>query len=221
MTNMTVNQDLKLVFPIRWAERSVARMDGESDDAWKLREGTRELVPAIWAYHTPVSRDVFEANYRAIAAANMTLFSKGIGFAAESGPIIGTLALRDAARADAIENGLELEGDPATPVLAEIKRLTMILAPSAQGYDTVPVDVALSRHVIDAEDWKEAESSIVFFTCGSWMARREKRDVKKSALASVLKGSITSLGPTEFAASLATSTKTETSAAPELSSVPS
>jgi hypothetical protein len=204
-----ISADLKLVFPIRWT--SVSK--NGSDDA--------VLQPLIWAYHTPLGREVFEANYRAIAAANMTLFSKGIGFAAESGPIIGTLALRDAARADAIENGVEIAGDPATPVLLEIIRLTMILAPSAQGYDTVSVDIALSRNVIDAEDWKEAESSIVFFTCGSWMARREKRGMKNSALASVLKGSITSLAPTEFADSLVQSTKTETSAPPEPSSVPS
>jgi hypothetical protein len=219
---MTINQDLKLVFPIRWGERAVTRMPGESDEQWKDREGQTTLEPLIWAYHTPLSREVFESNYRAIAAANMTLFSKGIGFAAESGPIIATLALRDAARSDALENGIAIAGDPATPVLAEIRRLTMILAPSAQGYDNVPVDVALSRGVIDAEDWKEAESSIVFFTCGSSMARRERREAKNSALASVLRGSMTSSAPTEFVAGLQDSTAEKTlAAAPAESSVPS
>lgn len=203
-----IDAALRLVFPIKWATSSKNGSEGA-------------VEPLIWAYHTPISREVFEANYRAISAANMTLFSKGIGFAAESGPIIATLALRDAARADAIENGNEIQGDPATPVLAEIKRLTMILAPSAQGYDTVPVDVALGRNVIDAEDWKEAESSIVFFTCGSWMSRREKRAAKQSALALVLKGSITSLDPSAFATSLRESTKPETTAAPVESLVPS
>jgi len=198
-----IGADLKLVFPIRWADTARGSIE-----------------PLIWAYHTPISRDVFELNYRAISAANLTIFSKGVGFAAESGPIIATLALRDAARGDALES-LESAGDPATPLLGEIKRLTMVLAPSPQGYDIVPVDIALSRGTIDAEDWKEAESSIVFFTCGLWMVRRERREMKRSALASVLQGSITSLPPTEFVASLATSTKVETFADPTPSLVPS
>jgi len=218
----TITADLRLAFPIRWGERAVTRAAGESDADWNARKEQLVSVPLIWAYHTPVSREVFEANYRAIAAANMTLFSKGIGFAAESGPIIATLALRDAARSDAVENGIDIAGDPATPVLAEIRRLTMILAPSAQGYDSVPVDVALARGVIDSEDWKEAESSIVFFTCGSWMARRERREAKNSALASVLRGSMTSSAPTEFVAGLQDSTAEKTlAAAPAESSVPS
>jgi hypothetical protein len=211
----------KLAFPIRWAERSVVRKANESDEEWAKREGQTTFEPLIWAYHTPIGREVFESNYSAIAAANMKLFGKGQIFAQVSGPIIATLALRDAAKADAIENGVEIDGDPATPVLAEIKRLTMIIAPSAQGYDTVPVDVALSRNLIDAEDWKEAESAIVFFTCGLWMSHRTLRELKRDALASALKGSVTSLDPTAFVASLQTSTKQETSAPPEPSSVPS
>lgn len=218
---MDITADLKLTFPIRWAELPMQREPGESDAEWKVREGRTTLEPVVWAYHTPIGRAIFEANYRALSAANMTIFSKGTGFAAESGPIIATLALRDAARADALEAGLGISGDPATPLLAEIKRLTLVLAPSANGYEPVPVDVAIGRGAIDAEDWAGAESAIVFFTCGSWLVRREYRDLKRSALAAVLRGSITSSPVTAFAASLPTSTKLATSAPLIQSLVPS
>ena len=203
MPDMKINSDLKLAFPIRWTEK------GET------------LEPLIWAYHTPISREVFEANYRVIAGTYKTLFEKGSGFAVATAPIIGTLALRDVARADAIANGLALEGDPSTPLLAELKRLTMVIAPGAQGYDTVPVDVALTRNIIDADEWKETEASIVFFTCGSWMATRKSKDLMNSGLAFALQGSITSLSPMAFADGLVTSMKPAISAVFEPSLVPS
>jgi len=199
---MQLNAALNLVFPIRW---------GTAD-----ANGVRPVT--VWAHHSPISRDVFEANYRIIAATNMAIFARGVGYAAESGPIIATLALKDAAQQDALEHGTDVA---SIPLLAEIKRLTAVLAASGAGYEMLPVDQAIARGAIDAEDWSEAEASIVFFTCGSWMARREKREEKKTALALVLRGSISSLLPSEFADSLATLTATETSEASSPSSVPS
>jgi hypothetical protein len=210
---MTINAALNLAFPIRW--KDVARPS--KDDPAKT-ETVR--APAVWAYHTPIAREVFEANYRVIAAVKAALFSRGAGYAAEIGPRIATLALRDAAKEDALETGVG-EDDGTIPLLAEIKRLTMVLAPSAAGYDLLPVDVALARNAIDVEDWSEAESAVVFFTCGYTMAPRVTRDKTRDALALALRGSITSLPPTEYAASLPTSTTPETSEPAAPSSLPS
>lgn len=195
---MTINADLKLAFPIRW-----------SDDA----------KPLIWAYHTPLSREVFDANYRVIAATKAALFSKGLGYAAEIAPTIASLALQDAARQDALESGVE--GDGARPLLAELKRLTMVLAPGAIGYELIPAEVAVARKVIDDEDWSEAESGVVFFTCGYAMTPRRLRENKATALALILRGSTTSLAPLEWVASLPKSTEGETSEPAPASSLPS
>ena len=216
----TLTGDLRLAFPIRYAEMPVTRMADEKDDDWKRREGQTVLEPVVWAYHVPVSREVFESNYRSLSAANMTLFMRGPAFAIEAGPLIATMTLRDAARLDALESGLPFEGDPIAGLLGELRRLTTILAPSPNGYSYEPVDIAISRGAITAEDWKEAESSLVFFTCGLWMARREKRESKRAVLASVLRGLNTSSTVTEFAASLQPSTTASPSVTQTRSSVP-
>jgi hypothetical protein len=184
-----ITQALNLAFPLRIGE------NGE---------------PLVWAYHTPLSQEVFTTSYRVFAATKAALFSKGIAYAADAGPRIATLTLKDAARADASEWGTE---DASGAILAEIRRLTTVLAPSNAGFENVMVDVALTRHAITPEEWEEGESALVFFTVGWLMALRSKREKIGSALALVLGGSMTSLPATEYAASFTTSTKAESSEA--------
>jgi hypothetical protein len=199
---MQINADLNLAFPVRWND------SGE---------------PIVHAYHTPISRAIFESNHRIIASTATVLFEGDLGLSAMGD---AALALRDAGRRDALKwplpEGLKAEdGGTAVALLAEIKRLTLILAPSASGYDLLPVDQAIGRSVIDAEDWAEAESSIVFFTCSSSTARRRMRLSAATACASLFRGSITSSPPMEFAVSLRQSTPIATSEAPGPSSQPS
>lgn len=201
-----INSDLKLVFPIRFTE------DGE---------------PTVWAYHTSISRDVFEANYRIIASAHAELFTPifsagdnvSRGMEAESARHIASLALKDAASVLAAKRGLE-DKNPAGALLAEIKRLTTVLCPGPSGYEILPVEIAEQKGVIDADDWREAEASIAFFTCGRWMLSRARQDLLRAVLALVMQGSTTSLAPLEFASSLSRSTKDEPSKEPA-SSIPS
>ena len=99
------------------------------------------------------------------------------------------------------------------------KRLTVILSPSAAGYEMLPVDVAIERKVIDAEDWAEADDALIFFTCGWSIATRQRRAASADTLALAIGGSITSSSPTAFAASLNLSTPASVSE-PVLSEVP-
>lgn len=195
---MQITADLNLAFPIQFDDKGEA---------------------LIWAYHTPISTVVFQANYRIIAATQHELFKKGVAYAATLGPRLATLTLMDMARADAEERGVSEE--MGTAFRADLKRLTTLLAPSPEGFNSVPVDVAISRGIITAEDWEEGESALVFFTSAFMTAPRVRRARVAEASALVLGGSITSLAPTEFAASLPTSTPTETSVEPAVSSVPS
>lgn len=194
---MQITPSLNLVLPLRFGA------EGEA---------------VILGYHTPIDAVVFQANYRVIAAAKHAIFSKGLAFASESGPRIAALALRDAAKHDAEELGVQ---DTSTALLGELKRLTLVLAPTAGGYEQIPVDIAISRGVIDAEDWAEGESALVFFTCVYAMARKAARESAGKAAASVLGGLTTSSMPMEFAASLPTLTQEKTSAPAPTSSVPS
>jgi hypothetical protein len=184
---MNLTQDLRLAFPVRW------------NDAGE---------PTIYAYHTPISRDVFEANWRIISATAAILLKPGVSPNIIS---VATLALKDAGRADALENGLSEgldfdAGGTAVALIGELKRLTLILSPSSAGYEMLPVDVAIDRKVIDADDWAEAVDALIFFCCGWSIATRQRRAASADSLASVIGGSMTSSSPTAFAASLSPST---------------
>jgi hypothetical protein len=180
-----IDSKLNLVFPIRTQE-----VEGKN-------------VPILWAHHTPISTEVFQANYRIIAATKAAIFKRGAGYAADVGPRIASLALRDAGLADAAEMGIE---DTVPALLADIRRLTHVLAPGKDGFEMLPIDVAIARKVIDAEEWDECESQVCFFCVSLSMALRSNREAVAKACALVLGGSISSLPPLESVNSLGLST---------------
>lgn len=185
---MQINDALNLVIPLRRAP------DGDI---------------LVYGYHTPISREIFEANFRALSATKAELFAKGRTYAGEVGPQIAALLLRDEAKRDAIRLGMvDAEGTPndagAVALLAELRRLTMVLVPSAAGWEQIPVDVAMARGNIDADDWREAESGLVFFTALYSLCPRIARPKMAEGLAERLGGSMTSLPLMEYAAFLQT-----------------
>jgi fermentation-respiration switch protein FrsA (DUF1100 family) len=173
----------------------------------------------VMAYHTPISREVFEANYRILSAAKASISQKGVVYLMDAGPRIAALTLREEGRKDAQERGDAGDGG-ASALLAELRRLTMILAPGPNGWAMVPVDTALAQNLIDAEEWSETESALVFFTFHYALSRKAERSKIATATALILKGSITSFSAMEYAASLPTSTTGEAFAAKAASSVP-
>lgn len=199
---MEISHDLRFVFPIR--AHDVEKPDPRNPD--KTISVTETL---LWGYHTPISMDVFRANYRVFAATKDALFRKGLNYARSVGIPIADLALRDAATADAAEWGTD---DSGPAIFAEFNRLTQIIASGANGFESIPADIALARKVISEDEWHDAECVVTFFTCAFSVAPRSTRDKALPYLASVFKGSMTSLTPTAYIASLAaTSTQPETS----------
>jgi hypothetical protein len=173
-----------------------------------------EKVVRIHAYHTPISRATYEANYRVLAATKSALASKGSHYLMGSGPRVAALTLKDEGARDAADRGSFSEDgkvvDEDTPaLLAEIKRLTTILCPGPNGWDMLPVDVAVNQGKIDEEDWEECASALVFFTCHYSMAKKADREKTAQAMAHFLSASITSSAGTEFLASLPTLTSVE------------
>lgn len=203
---MTITNTLNLALPIRTAY--VQKPDPENPG-----EAITVAESVLWAYHTPIGAEAFAASYRIIAATKTAILGKLV----ESAPRIASLALHDAALADATEFGSK---DADKALLGEIRRLTMILSPGEKGFELLPVDIAIARSIISAEEWSEVESVLVFFTCGLSMAMPSRQGTMANVLALVLGGSIVSLPPTEFAASLPKSTTAESTSAPPFSPQP-
>lgn len=152
-------------------------------------------VGALNIYHTPISREVFEANYLLLAATKSSIASKGIHYAMDSGPRIASLLLRDEARKEA-------QDDKGQSFFLELARLSIVLVPTENGWEKLPVELAINSGKLDLTDWKEVESSIVFFTCYFSMARKAEREGLVRAIASLLGWSTTSLNLSEWSASL-------------------
>jgi hypothetical protein len=160
------------------------------------------------AYHTPISEEVFEASFRVIAATHAALFSQGVEYSQSVGTRIAALTLKD--EGERLAKKREEPGDfGATAVLADIRRLTNILAPTKSGWDMFPVEAALEQNIISAENWKEAEAALIFFTCPYVIARPKQREGIAKAISGILGGLVTSLNITDYIDSLATSTKAE------------
>jgi hypothetical protein len=204
---MRIDSALNLVFPVR------SHIVESKDADGKL---TRETVVDVWAYHSPISREVFEANYRIIAAAKRAIQVDG-GYDGDA-PLIAGLALRDAAKLDAMKYGVDEDGNTAdVALMAEIQLRTHVLVPGARGYELLPAEVAISTKRIDEDEWAEAESAICFFTVASSILKRADKERISNVLARALRGSITSSTPTAFRDSLPTSTAAATlETAPEV-----
>jgi hypothetical protein len=200
---MKISDDLKLVLPLREDDKGVS----------------------VYVYHTPISREVFETNYRILAATKAELAGKGIHYQMDSGPRIASLVLLDETKKESLElNRVDKAGNPDTSradaLIAEIKRLSMVLLPAPDGWDMVPIDTAISTGKIDREEWQEVASGIVFFTCHYSLAKKSERATICHATASLLMGLSTSLQISEFADSLRPLTEEEDSEAKAGSSVP-
>lgn len=201
---MHINEQRNLVLPIA-TEKVARKVDGKD---------VTEDVVKLWAYHTPISKEIFDAHFRVLAATKSALDGRGPHFLMSSAPRIAALTLFDEGRKDAIVRGaVNGEGhasdDDTKALVGEIKRLTTILSPGSNGWDMLPVDAAISSEKLDMEDWEEVLSSIVFFTCHYAMSRKADRTVTARAYASLLDASITSSTLSEYAASLPNSTSAE------------
>lgn len=178
------------------------KIDDNLNIVLPLVEGT----PDIDAFHSPIDRPVFEANYRLLAATRAALGSKGSHYQLITGPQIAAMTLREEGRKDAVENGDPKGDGGAAAFIAELKRRTLVLCPSESGWERLPVDTAISRDMIDAEDWEDGLSHLVFFTCHWWLAKKSERPTIREAMGDLLGMSFTSSNATAYCDSSPTST---------------
>lgn len=168
----------------------------------------------IYVHASAISREAFDANFLVIAKTFTAIYAEGLGVVA--GPRIAAKMLKkvaaDMGQLEVVQKGL----------LAEMSRLTNVIAPGGNGWTSLPVNIALDQKMIDADDVEEVENAIAFFTLASAMhKKREARGILEQA-ARLWSALISSSNATEYAASLSTSMTAAGSGAKETpSSIPS
>jgi hypothetical protein len=93
--------------------------------------------------------------------------------------------------------------------MAEIYRLTNVVAVGENGWETMPFDVAKKRGVLGEDAAAEAENCIVYFICASSIHLRAEMAVALEGLSTLWDAQTTSSNCTEYMRSLPTSTVEE------------
>jgi len=174
----------------------------------RIDEELRLVLPLgddRFCYHTPITEEVFRANFKILASTRASLFGRGLAYAADVGPQIATLTLVDEGEQLARER--HMEGDHgASALLSELKRLTTVLVPTDSGWKHEPVAKSL-----DEAEWREVESRVVFFTCLYALSERRNQEEAAQAGAGILGGRITSSKSSDLNAFLRAWTEEPTS----------
>jgi len=177
---MKINKQLNLVVPV---------VDGDE---------------TIYIHSAPIGHEVFEKYHRVIGKTFSVIYSEGLNVVA--GPRIAAMILKEVAQempranesgnwwsgVDGVENGL----------MNEIRRLCSVAIPEADGWKSLPVDVAIKRELISAETVREAEGKIVFFTLASVMHTGTQKTGMLEAMKELWEVELTFLNSTEYINSL-------------------
>ncbi len=113
-----------------------------------------------WIHATPISKEVFKEHFFILSKTFSAIFSEGLGVVA--GPRIAFLMLERISRDSNI-----WEGDKGVrnTLVNEVIRLANLVYPvEGKGYDTIPLDMALEREIIDLD---EVAGGLIFFSCVS------------------------------------------------------
>lgn len=177
---MRINKKLNLVIPV----------DSET--------GT------IYVHSTPVAYEVFEQYYLPLSKTFANLFSQGLGVLAS--PRVAYLALKSVSEEMGLWNG---SSGVFAGFVNEFIRLSNVAKIGANGWETIPLHVALQKGVIDEEASREVLSAITFFTLVVLMNRPKQAEVMMEAVNGLWQTETTFLDFTEFLTSLRTSTEEE------------
>lgn len=168
---------------------------------------TGKLVANV--HSTPLSEETVERHFMLLAQTFSQVFSQGLGVA--SGPAVALRLLRRIAD----NSGTWIDAKTGEPgdgqiLVEEIRRLTTVLVPGeiGQPWQQVPLQTAVERGFIGAEDRAEVENAIVFFIAASATLPRAQRKEMLTQAADLWGARLSSSSATDFAASLKTSTAT-------------
>ncbi|MCV8823851.1 hypothetical protein ODY07_10930 [Escherichia coli] len=150
-----------------------------------------------WIHATPISKEVFKEHFFILSKTFSAIFSEGLGVVA--GPRIAFLMLERISR----DSNL-WEGDKGVrnTLVNEVIRLANLVYPvEGKGYDTIPLDMALEREIIDLD---EVAGELIFFTCVSSINSPEQAKGTMDVVNGVWSTQCSLLNLTEWIASLPT-----------------
>ncbi|EGD6296922.1 hypothetical protein DQQ14_02910 [Escherichia coli] len=150
-----------------------------------------------WVHATPISKEVFKEYFFILSKTFSAIFSEGLGVVA--GPRIAFLMLERISRDSNI-----WEGDKGVrnTLVNEVIRLANLVYPvEGKGYDTIPLDMALEREIIDLD---EVAGELIFFTCVSSINSPEQAKGTMDVVNGVWSTQCSLLNLTEWIASLPT-----------------
>jgi len=156
----------------------------------------------IYVHSVPISAEVFEANFMTISRTFASIY--GLGLGPTAGPRIAGMMLKKVGA----ELGLEKE---TQSLINEMRRLSNVIVPTNAGWETIPLQDALDKKLIEDDDVSEVENAIAFFTVLSCMHRRDQLKQMLDEAVKLFGAQLESSSCTEYATSLRTSSADETS----------
>ena len=154
-----------------------------------------------YVHSRPISAAAFDMSYR--------LLIRTFNNMLEEGPVASRFAdkfLRDAAGQLAGPKG---DADAiCQPLLNEIGRLSSVILSTKDGWQTIPLQQAIDGKLLDEGDATEAVNASVFFICVWHVSPKAQRGGLLQTGTELWGAQRSSLQPTEWIASLPTSTAT-------------
>lgn len=172
-------------------------------------------------HSTPISREIYEANFLLLFKTVQGLYAEGLSYVACCR--IGMLMLRKVA-ADmdkALPKGAPPVHLPSVEAnfLPEVWRLTNVRMPGDAGWQTFPMQHVIDKGLLDADDIAEVQNYLVFFTAACWVHPRadlSRQDEDQPGLYQIWRASgaqLTSQKFTDWVASSPTSKPPENTGA--------
>ncbi|HDW2447381.1 TPA: hypothetical protein ACGTUC_003203 [Escherichia coli] len=150
-----------------------------------------------WIHATPISKEVFKEHFFILSKTFSAIFSEGLGVVA--GPRVAFLMLERISRDSGIWDD---DKGVRNTLVNEIIRLANLVYPvEGKGYDTIPLDMALEREIVELDD---VAGELVFFTCVSSINTPEQTEQMMLAVSGMWNSRTSSLSLTEWIASLPT-----------------
>ena len=150
-----------------------------------------------WIHATPISKEVFKEHFFILSKTFSAIFSEGLGVVA--GPRIAFLMLERISRDS---NAWEGDKGVRNTLVNEVIRLANLVYPvEGKGYDTIPLDMALEREIIELD---EVAGELIFFTCVSSINSPEQAKGTMDVVNGIWSTQCSSLNLTEWIASLPT-----------------
>ena len=147
----------------------------------------------IYVHSTPISRDVFEQFYLelgkvfsqcfdSINQAHLALTAPQLAY-----PALKTMTIK-AGNWEEVKKGL----------INEIVRLTNVLVIGEKGWESIPLDLAIKREILDEDEESEVLSALTFFTAICRVAPKDLRMSFLEMAGSLRSWELTSLDSTEY-----------------------